>query len=206
MDFSQLIYFIHSDICRRLVLEGKPCHIGNALLAVFHRGVFSVILYRVKRYLFLKQNKGLNLIVWLLRFPEFYLCHNEIDPRATIGEGLVLNDYGGVALSYAVIIGKNCTFMGRATPTLGAMEDIDVQDRITIGDYCVVGHNVRMINPISVANGVHIKANSVLISSAKTAGAVLSGFPAKIITTYPMDIMENWNPFSATTIKPISIA
>lgn len=201
MSLKQLFSLIYSDIHRRLTLEEKPIHAFNVMLAFCYRGVLSASIYRLKRYFYLKNHKVLNFFVWLLRFPEFYLCHNEIDPRAQIGEGLVLSDFGGVALGFTIILGKNCTFLGRATPTLGAMEDIKPSDKITIGDYCVIGHNVRIINPISVADGVQIKNNSVVITNIKAEGAILSGFPTKVLTTLPLADLMRWNPIKNRFLK-----
>lgn len=84
--------------------------------------------------------------------------------------------------------------MGKATPTLGAMEGIDfLADKIRIGDYCVIGHNVKIINPITIADGVQIKANSVLIKSVVVAGSVVSGFPATTFAIVPLSSVMAWS-------------
>ena len=194
MNLSNTIKIFRKDIDRKLTLENKSNHAWNVFLSLFDRGVFSVMIYRIKRYLYLKNSKPLRLIIWLLKFPEYHICHSEIDPRAQIAGGLVLSSLGGVSLSYAIIIGENCTFMGKATPTLGAMEDITEDDRIIIGNYCVIGHNAKIINPVSIADGVQIKANSVVFSSIKKEGAVVSGYPAKTIASFQLTEAINWNP------------
>lgn len=194
MNIISAFTLFKQDIYRKLLLENKSTHLGNVFLCLWNRGVISVLIYRLKRYLYLKESKPLRLIIWLLKFAEFHICHSEIDPRAQIAGGFVLSSMGGVSLSYAIIIGENCTFMGKATPTLGAMEDIQASDRIIIGSHCVLGHNVKIINPVSIANGVQIKANSVVFSSIKKEAVVVSGFPAKIIASHTMADAAAWNP------------
>lgn len=162
---------------------------------LFNRGVILVAIYRFKRYFYHQNNRFFRVLAWLLRFPEFHLCHAEIDPRADIGQGFVLNNYGGMSVPHACTIGKNCTFMGRTTPTLGAMEDVNHEtDRIVIGDYCVLGHNVRIINPVTIANGTQIKANSVVMASVIQEGSLISGFPARKVGEVPLAIVMAWSP------------
>lgn len=202
--FTQTLQFFKDDLTRRLVLEGKKVGFLNCLWLLPKRGIVSVLIYRLKRYFFYKNNIFFKLIVRLLKFPEFHYCHNELDPRADIGPGLVLSDLGGVAVGFTVIIGKNCTFMGKATPTLGAMEGVDLEnERIRIGDNCVIGHNVKVINAVSIADYVQIKPNAVLMTSVKQEGAIMAGFPAKTVTVAPVEGLQVWSPLLS---KKIAVA
>lgn len=207
LSFYQTMGLFKADINRRLALEGKVCNGFNRFLIFYKRGLVSVFIYRIKHYLYLKNLKPLKLLIWLLRYPEFHYCHNEIDPRAEIGSGLVVSDFGGLALGGVNIIGKNCTFMGKATPTLGAMEGINfLVDKIRIGNYCVIGHNVKIINPITIADGVQIKPNSVLIRSIATAGSVVSGFPAITTAVVPLVTVMAWSPLLSQFVKDIEVS
>lgn len=202
VSFRTTVSHIKADILRRLVLEKKPCNTPNFILAFANRGTLSVLIYRIKRYLHGKNNVFLSLLIKIIRYIEFQLCHNEIDPRAIIGPGFVIVNSGGVSLSFSNIIGKNCTFMGYATPTLGAMEDVDLNiDRIVIGDYCTLSCGVRIINNVSIANGVQIKPNSVLMHSIHTPGAVVSGFPARQIAVIDMEKICRWSPIKSDFIE-----
>lgn len=116
LSFCQTIGLFRADVDRRLTLEGKACTALNVALSLHKRGVASVFIYRIKRYLHLKNSKVLNLAVWLLRYPEFHYCHNELDPRAEIGSGLVVSDFGGLGLSYANIIGKTALLWAKPHP------------------------------------------------------------------------------------------
>ncbi len=191
-----------ADVLRRLILEGKNTHIFGVLTIAFKRGVISVLIYRLNRYLYLKNTLIAKVLIRFLRYVEFHLCHNEIEPGAMIGGGLVLNDFGGIAISDANIIGKNCTFMGKATPTLGAIEGVNVLvDRIRIGDYCIFGHNVRVVNHVTIANGVQIKANSVVMHSLLTEGLVVSGYPARKVAQLPLEAIVNWSPLTSKILN-----
>lgn len=195
MTFNDTLQLFKADLRRRVWLENKPFTFWQIFKILFKRGVVLVLIYRLKRYLYLKKSKPLKLFIWLLRIPEYQYCHSEIDPAAKIAEGLVLSDYGGIGISFYNVIGKNCTFIGRGTPTLGAMEDVNHQeDKINIGDFCVIGPNVRIINPVSIANGAQIKANSVVMSSVNKEGSIISGFPAKEIGIVPIETLLKWSP------------
>jgi len=195
LTFTDSFQLFKADVCRRLFLEGKNANFFGVCTIFFNRGVISVLIYRLSRYLYLKNTLVAKIFIRLLRYIEFHYCRNEIEPGAVIGGGFVLSDFGGVAISDANIIGENCTFMGKATPTLGGMEGVNILlDRIRIGDYCIFGHNVRIVNHVTIANGVQIKANSVVMHSLLTEGAVVSGFPARKIAVMPMDLIVNWSP------------
>ena len=190
--FIQTLRLAKSDLFRRLALEGKSETYLNCFLISYKRGVVSVLLYRLKRYLFL--NKLAFLIKPLTMIDTFY-THSELDVRAEIAGGLVLNDLGGVGLTRVAVVGKNCTFIGRATVALGAIEGINFDvDRIKIGDYCVVGHNVKFIRPLTIANYVQIKSNAIVIKSVDIEGSVISGIPARSVDVVSAETVIAWNP------------
>jgi len=200
--FKETLTLFTADVKRRLTLEGKPVNFLGASTIILSRGVISVFLYRMSHYLYLKNSIMGKIFIRFLRYIEFHYCRNEIEPGAVIGAGLVFNDFGGIAISHANIIGKNCTFMGKATPTLGAIEGVNILlDRIRIGDYCIFGHNVRVISNVTIANGTQIKANSVVMHSLLTEGAIVSGFPAKKIGVIAMNSVVNWSPISSKMLN-----
>lgn len=191
-----------ADVVRRLTLEGKKTNLFSVFTVILSRGVISVLIYRISRYLYLKNTLIAKIFIRLLRYVEFHYCRNEIEPGAVIGGGFVLTDFGGVAISHANIIGENCTFMGKATPTLGGMEGVNILlDRIRIGDYCIFGHNVRVVNHVTIASGVQIKANSVVMHSLLTEGSIVSGYPARKIAVMPMESMIEWSPLLSRKIR-----
>jgi serine acetyltransferase len=202
MTLYETLRLFKADLRRRIWLENQKFTLWQALKILYKRGVVLVFIYRLKRYFFLKNSKPFKLFIWLLRIPEYQYCHSEIDPAADIAEGLVLSDFGGIGISFYNIIGKNCTFVGRGTPTLGAMEDVNhAEDKIKIGDYCVIGPNVRIVNPVSIASGTQIKANSVVMSSISKEGSLVSGFPAKEIAVIPIQMVMQWSPILSRSVQ-----
>lgn len=190
--FINTLRLSKADLFRRLVLEGKSQNYLNCLLILYKRGVVSVLLYRLKRYLFLN---NLAFLIKPLTILDTFYTHSELDVRAEIAGGLVLNDLGGVGLTRVAIVGKNCTLMGRVTVALGAIEGINFDvDRIKIGDNCVIGHNVKFIRPLTIANCVQIKSNSIVIKSVDTAGSIISGIPARSIDVVGVETVMAWNP------------
>lgn len=200
----ETLKLIHEDLNRRLTLEQKKPNWWLRLLITPRRGVVSVIIYRIKRYLHFKNNILAKLVIRLLKFPEFHYCHNELDPRAEIGPGLVLSDLGGVGLGLSVVIGKNCTFMGKGTPTLGAMEGVNLHiDKIIIGDFCVFGHNAKIINAVTVADCVQLAPHAVLMSHVKVPGSLIAGYPAKTIDVVQTEQVKAWSPLLSRFIYTV---
>lgn len=190
-----------ADVKRRLFLEGNAITYANAAMILLHRGVVSVFLYRLSHYFYLKNTWLTKVLLRILRYVEYHYCRNEIEHGAEIGAGLVLSDGGGVAISDANVIGKNFTCMGRATTTLGGVEAVNVGvDKIVIGDDCILGHNVRIISNVTIADGVQIQSNSVILQSVLTAGAVMSGFPARKVTELPLEKRQAWRPLISQKI------
>lgn len=192
--FSETLRIFKADVKRRLWLEGKKITYLHAARIFLHRGVMSVFLYRLSHYFYLKNTWLAKILLRVMRYVEYHYCRNEIEHGAEIGAGLVLNDCGGIAISDANIIGKNCTCMGKLTSTLGAVEEIHDGDKIVIGDDCILGHNVRIISNVAIADGVQIRSNSVIMQSVAAQGAVMSGFPARKIAELPLDKIRQWSP------------
>ena len=201
MKFIETLGLIKADLRRRLILEGKPLTYLSLICILPKLGVASVVIYRIRRYCHLNNFK---VLVKLLSYLEFLYVHNELDVRAEVGPGLVLSDIAGVGITRVCIIGKNCTFAGRATLTIGGIEGVDVNvDRIVIGDNCVVGHNTRIIRPVTISNGVQIKSNSVVLLSVNNEGALVSGIPAKRKELIPLELVSTWSPFLSYFYSPL---
>lgn len=179
------------DLLRRLEYEGRASTYIHCLSIMLKPSVLSIILYRFKRYLLLKK---LGFLIKPLSLFDSFYSHNELDARAEIGAGLVLSDLGGTGITRVAILGKNCTFMGRATLALGAIEGINIaHDKIILGDACVIGHNVKVIRPVTIANYVQIEACAVVIKSIITEGSIVSGIPAKTIGVVSPERMASYH-------------
>jgi len=189
---------IKADLKRRLVLEEKNINARNALMMLFKPCVLTVFNYRISRYC---NHHHLKVICKLLALLDQIVSTSEISPIAKIGPGLVLADNCAVGIPNTAAIGNNCTFFGVVTFTLGAMGKApDPDDVIQIGDHCVFGAFSRVIRPVSLANGTQIKPSSVVISSIKKEGTVVSGIPAKRKQQIDYQAVKQWNPLKGHPI------
>ncbi len=190
--FKQTLEYLAADIRRRKQLERKPAGLISTLSIIFKCGVVSVILYRFSHYLVHTRFSFLHRILAII---DQVYSKSEVSAHAKAGPGLVLGDGGGIGLTQVAIVGKNCTFLGCNSITLGAMEDFDVnQHHILIGDHCVIGTYVRIMRPVEIAAGTQIKNNSVVMFSADKVGSVLSGIPAKRRSVENYENVIQWNP------------
>jgi serine O-acetyltransferase len=190
--FKQTIEYLKADIQRRVLLEGKPAGLISTLSVLFKCGVVTVILYRFSHYLMGTRFSFLHKILALI---EHFYTKNEVSAVAQIGPGLVLGDGGGIGITRVTIAGKNCTFLGSNSITLGAMDAYDVEkDRIVLGDHCVVGARVRIMRPMQIADGTQIKNNSVVVFPVDKVGSVISGIPAKRRSVETYENVISWNP------------
>lgn len=182
---------IKQDFLRRVLLEGSA-DLLHKLVLLMKPGMVGVICYRLSHYFV--QGKLRFLCRPLLLIEHLY-CRNEISPYATIGPGLVLGDIGAVGLTGEVVIGKNCTLQGFNTLTLNAIAGVDFTvDKIVIGDYCLLGTRAKIMRPITIADGVQVTNNSVVMFSVAKVGSTVSGVPAKRRRIDDYDSIKNWNP------------
>ena len=189
--FKQTITNLKADIARRLLLDGIGTGFFAVFIVLFKRGVASVIVYRLSRYCFFNR---LKIVSRLLVIVDYLYTKNEISPIADIGPGLVLADTTGIGIGQIAVIGSNCTICGCITITLGVMESFDVHaQHIVIGDNCVIGTRVRIMRPVTLANGTQITSNSVVLLSVKDVGSTISGVPAKPRYRDCYDEILKWN-------------
>jgi serine acetyltransferase len=200
ISWKQTLRELRADLARRRLIDGVGSGPLATLALLFKRGVVAVVLYRLSRYCL---HRRLAVVCRLLTLVEFLYTKDEISPHAAIGPGLVLGDGGGIGITRVTVAGRNCTFLGCNSITLGAMEDFDVErDRIVIGDHCVFGPRARVMRPLSLANGTQVKANSIVLSSTQSPGMTLSGIPARRRASVAYEDVVRWNPLRGGFLAP----
>ncbi len=183
---------IKADIKRRLILDQKPVSLVYAMGALIKPGVMIAMIYRISRFCYHHHLKALCKVFSLM---TQLINTSEVSPLADIGGGFVIADAGAIGIHAATTIGKNCTFMGLNSITLGAMQhEPDPDDRIIIGDHCVLGTFSRVMRPVSLANGTQVKPCSVVIGSVKKEGQSLVGVPARRKQQTDYEAIKSWNP------------
>lgn len=181
------------DLARRLLLLGVHPSVAAYVGVIMRRGGIAVLVFRLLDYTY---SRGWKLVTKLGHLLLFYVSTVEIHSGARIGPGLVLPDIGGIGIPAFCEIGCNCTFLGPALLTVGGMEGIDLdKDRIVLGDYCVIGNNVRIIGAITLGNGTQVKPGSVVMTSFAKDGYLLSGMPSRRRAVLSLDDIRRWNPF-----------
>jgi serine O-acetyltransferase len=194
---------IKADIRRRLMLEGKPATIANALCSLVMPGIVCVIAYRITTVL---KARGHSVLSQIVQDLQHLYTGIELHPGSVIGPGLVLGDRPGGGISEHVTIGKNCTVLGGCTMTLNS-DRIDLsKGRIVLGDYCVIGTGVRIIGSVTIGDGTQIKPNAVVLSSSPEAGGILDGMPARRRAGVPIEAMMPWNPLKPWLTYPANIS
>lgn len=195
----QALSLVRQDLDRRLLLQGLRPGVLTYLGAVLRRGGLAVLLFRLLDYV---DTRGWRIALKIGHLALYYFGRAEIHSGARIGPGLVLPDIGGVGIPKFCEIGRNCTFVGPALLTIGGMEGIDLNtDRITMGDNCVVGSNVRIIGAVTLGHGTQIKAASVVMTSFPKEGYLLSGIPARRRAVLPLASIQNWGPLRAQSLN-----
>ncbi len=183
MKLNTTLDHLRQDIRRRLAIKQMPCTWSNLLCELFKPGMVSVVLYRFSFYLSSHRIPLLPTLLFWMNY--FYGASNEISPRASIGPGLVLGDLGAHGLSCYCRIGRNLTLLGENTITMGAIEGIDFEkDFISIGDDVILEAGAKIMKPVTIANRVRIKANSLVMTSQLEEASVLMGVPARNLSKF----------------------
>jgi serine O-acetyltransferase len=112
-----------------------------------------------------------------------HLLHGaDIDPRARIGAGLLLQHPVGVVIGASTEIGKNATLMSGVV--LGRRDVLHGPDHgmyPVLGDDVLVGAHAVLLGAISVGNGARIGAQSLVLRDVSD-GSTVVGSPARAIS------------------------
>lgn len=103
------------------------------------------------------------------------LTASDIDPEATLGEGLNLPHPNGVIIHRNVVIGSGCMIMQQVT--IGQTSDPRVP---VIGENVYIGAGAKILGPINIGDGARIGANAVVLDNLP-AHCTAVGIPARIV-------------------------
>lgn len=144
---------------------------------------FSIKLYRIARYLYLKD---VPLIPDLIKALIYLLTNSIVPYTASIGDRTILA-YGGigVVIHSKAIIGSGCTIgqnvtIGRRVSRSGAP---------VIGDSVYIAAGARIIGSVRVGSNSIIGANSVVTSNLPP-NSVSYGVPARVQRLISCSISE----------------
>jgi serine O-acetyltransferase len=104
-----------------------------------------------------------------------FITHSDIEPRATLGKGLMLPHPNGVVIHEDAIIGDDCMIMQQVT--IGMIGDGEVP---TIGDRVYIGAGAKIIGRVIIGDGARIGANAVVTTDVPP-NCTAVGVPARIV-------------------------
>jgi serine O-acetyltransferase len=166
---------IHRDI---LAVAIKYPNIENAMTAtLFHRGLHSLLCYRVGHRLWLAGRTGL---AYYLQSTVSRSFSADIHPAACIGSGIFLNCGGGVVIGETAVIGEDVSILQGVT--LGGTGKEVGNRHPKVGNGVIIDDGAILLGNIKIGDGAVITAKSIVTKPVPPLAKV-SGVPAKI-TSY----------------------
>lgn len=148
--------------------------------------VWAIGCYRLSNWVYVTRP------VWPIRIPlkvvAFFankfcevFMEMDLDPQASIGDGLYIGHIGGIHINFQAVIGRNCDIAHRVTIGASAMGR---QGAPTIGDNVYIGTGATLVGKIRIGNAAKIAANTLVITNVPE-GATVMGVPGRIIMRPP---------------------
>ena len=105
-----------------------------------------------------------------------------IERGATIGPGLYVGHFGGINISGAAKIGRNC-FISQGI-TIGAAGQGDHRGAPQIGDGVYIAPGARIFGKITIGNDCKIGANCVVHKDVPNGATVVTTGGCEILSIY----------------------
>lgn len=159
----------------RCVFDRDPAARNTFEVLTTYPGLHAVLMHRFNHGLW---NLGLK---WLARFSSTltrWLTGIEIHPGARIGRRFFIDHGMGVVIGETAEIGDDCTLYHGVT--LGGTSWQKGKRHPTLGNDVVIGAGAKVLGPITIANGVRIGSNAVVLKDV-TAGATVVGVPGRVV-------------------------
>jgi len=149
-------------------------------------GLWAVIVYRLTHHLLYRFplpaiGNILAISAIVASRPAAILFGIEMEPRAHIGRGLLVDNFGGIVIG-AVTMGSNCTISQGATLGRSSMVQGDaLNDLPTLGDRVYIGPRAIVAGPITVSDDVSVAGGSLVTRDIPARGIAM-GVPAKVVS------------------------
>jgi serine O-acetyltransferase len=166
---------LEQDVAR--VSQRPPSILLILKLAITHAPFSAVLLHRIAQRLGIR-SPALGRLVARLN----HAIHGaDIDPRASIGKGLLLQHPSGVVIGADVHLGDRVTIMSGVV--LGRKDVLSGPDEgmyPTIGNDVLLGTHAVVLGPITVGGSAIIAAHALVINDVPE-GATAGGVPAHVL-------------------------
>ncbi|BAS67917.1 serine O-acetyltransferase [Bathymodiolus septemdierum thioautotrophic gill symbiont] len=157
------------------VFDRDPSARNTFEIITCYSGVQAMLFYRLAHNLWVLKLK------WLARFISMlgrWFTGIEIHPAATIGRRFFIDHGMGVVIGETAKIGNDCTLYHGVT--LGGTTWNKGKRHPTLGNNVVVGAGAKILGPITLADGVRVGSNSVVVKSVEKDQTVV-GVPARVL-------------------------
>ena len=175
--WTKLTTFGHiREDCERVGMH-NPKMLRLILLTLTSAPISSSVLFRLSSALSGRSPKLARLVGRI----NFVVNGIDIDPRATIGPGVLFQHPQGVVIGAEVVVGQQCTFMGGVV--LGTR--YAAQGKVaypSVGSFCYLGTKSSILGGVVLGDRMNVGAHSLVIHSFFTP-ATLVGVPAQ-----PLDV------------------
>lgn len=138
-------------------------------------GVHAILFHRVSHWLW---GKNLKWLARVLSNIARLFTGIEIHPGARIGRRFFIDHGMGVVIGETAEIGDDCTLYHGVT--LGGTSWQKGKRHPTLGNNVVVGAGAKILGPITLADGVRVGSNAVVVKDVP-AGATVIGIPGKVV-------------------------
>jgi len=181
---------IKEDI--QCVFERDPAARNTFEVLTTYPGLHAVLVHRLSHALWTHHLK------WLARVLSNisrWVTGIEIHPGARIGRRFFIDHGMGVVIGETAEIGDDCTMYHGVT--LGGTTWQKGKRHPTLANDVVVGAGAKVLGPITLAEGVRVGSNAVVVKDVP-AGATVVGIPGRVVTkTEPGPQDERRKAFAA---------
>jgi len=138
-------------------------------------GFQAIVMHRFNHWLW---NKNLNLLARLFAHLVRFLTGIEIHPGAVIGRRFFIDHGMGIVIGETSEIGDDVSIYHGVT--LGGTTWNKGKRHPTLKNNVVVGAGAKILGPITIAEGVRIGCNAVVVKDVP-AGATVVGVPGHVV-------------------------
>jgi serine O-acetyltransferase len=161
----------------RAVKRNDPAAHGWLEIVLCHTPLHAILLYRLAHWI--HGRLGLRLIARLLSVAARFWTGVEIHPGAQIGRGFFIGHGAGVVIGETATIGDYCVMFHNVT--LGGTGKYRGRRHPNIGHHVFIGTNAIPLGPIRVGDHAKIGANAFVINHDVPPSSTVVGTPARIV-------------------------
>jgi serine O-acetyltransferase len=161
-------------------------HFARIWEITFNPGMWAVVEYRLRRWLYLRRYPR------LIRWPLALFCalfqlwikiasNIELPSSAEIGPGLYIAHTGYIVVSKRAVLGRHCTLTQGVTIGHAGGSSRSRNASPVIGDRVYIGPGAAVIGPITIGDDALIGVGAVVTRSIPDRGVGV-GNPARVIS------------------------